>query len=171
MMHNVTARLNSPFFFGVTLIAILATLNWGSSFLIDPEFSVNIKDVTIQRLRKNTTFGWDEIEIQFSFDADLTGVYNWNVKLIYVFLEVEYHSPEFNQAIFWDKIIWRDQHAQVKLAYSREKAKYSVRTKSHDLIGNQGQVKLQIDVVPLYGKTYRLSSEPYPIEFPKVYSS
>ena len=34
-MHNVTGRISSAFFFGVTVLGILAALNSASSFLID----------------------------------------------------------------------------------------------------------------------------------------
>ena len=105
MMHNVTARINSSFFYGVTVIAILAALNLTSSFFIDQPFSADLVKIVNTKLYTNSRFNWDEAEIELTLKADLTGVYNWNIKLIYLYIEIDYFSPERNQVIVWDKII------------------------------------------------------------------
>ena len=76
MMHNVTARLNSSFFYGVTLIAILAALNLATSFFIEQPFTASIASITNTKLYSNSRYSWDEADVEFTFKADLTGIYN-----------------------------------------------------------------------------------------------
>lgn len=105
MMHNVTSRVNSSFFFGVTVIGVLAALNCATSFLIDHSMTVDITNVTVSKLIKNTRADWDEAEVSFDLQADLDGIFNWNVKLAFLYVELEYYAPDRNQIVFWDKIV------------------------------------------------------------------
>lgn len=169
-MHNVTARLNSSFFFGVTLVAVLAALNLASSFFIEQPFTAALTSMTNTKLYTNTRFDWDEADIEFTLTADLTGVYNWNVKLIFLYVEIDYFSPARNQVIVWDKIIWRDQASQVLLDLKKNKGKYMIKTKAHDLVGRKTTATLKWEVVPITGFVYKMSSQPLEIQFMEKYT-
>ena len=45
----------------------------------------------------------------FDLTADLRTVFNWNVKILFLFLTAEYESTTnaINQVVIWDKIITR----------------------------------------------------------------
>ena len=169
-MHNVTARINSSFFYGVTVIAILAALNLTSSFFIDQPFSADLVKIVNTKLYTNSRFNWDEAEIELTLKADLTGVYNWNIKLIYLYIEIDYFSPERNQVIVWDKIIWRDQYSKVLVELKNSKPKYLIKTKSHDLLAREANATLKWEVVPIAGFVYKMSSKPVPLKFLEKYS-
>lgn len=170
MMHNVTARLNSAFFFGVWLLAALAALNIASSFFIEQKFDVKTVSVTNLKLYKNTRYNWDEADMEFTLNADLTDIFNWNVKLIYLYLELDYYNPERNQVIVWDKIIWRDQLKQIKVELTKNKGKYLIKTKSYDLLGRNATATLKWEVIPITGFVYKMQSESVPMQFLEKYS-
>ncbi len=110
-----------------------------------------------------------EADIEFNLKFDLTGVYNWNVKLIFVYLEIDYDSPNRNQVIVWDKIIWRDQFSQIKVD-AKGKGKYMIKTKSHDLVNTGATARLRWEVVPIAGFVYKMQSEPIKFRFLEKYS-
>ena len=170
MMHNVTARLNSSFFYGVTLVGILAALNLASSFFIEQPFSANLTSMVNTKLYSNSRYNWDEAEIEFTMAADLTDVYNWNIKLIFLYIEIDYFSPARNQVIIWDKIIWRDQASKVILDIKKNKGKYMIKTKAHDLIGRNATATLKWEVVPITGFVYKMHSQPLDFKFLDKYS-
>mmetsp|Transcript_9165 Transcript_9165/g.13638 ORF Transcript_9165/g.13638 Transcript_9165/m.13638 type:complete len:174 (+) Transcript_9165:829-1350(+) len=170
LMHTVTARFNSSFFFGLTVIGVLAGLNVLSSFFIEQHFQTNLSKVQVNSLYSNSRYRWDEANLSFDLEANLTDVYNWNVKLIFAYIEVEYYKPEKHSVVVWDKIIWRDQYKPVELNLRKEKAKYVMRTKSYDLRNTTATAKLEWIVVPITGFTYRMSSEPFQFTFPAKYS-
>jgi signal peptidase complex subunit 3 len=174
MMHNVTARLNSSFFFGVTLLGILAGVNVFTSFFIEQPAFAKVNNIKVTDLVKNVRFGWDEARIMFDLDADLNGVYNWNVKLLFVYLELKYEAPGYpnNEVIIWDKIIERDQFnpETAKLELKTEKAKYIMRTRSHDLRGAEVKARLVWEVTPIVGFVYKMYGDEFKITFPTSYT-
>ena len=52
----------------------------------------------------------------FDLDADLSPVFNWNVKQLFVYVTAEYKSKtnELNQVVIWDKIVLdkEDKHQE-----------------------------------------------------------
>ncbi|KHN71609.1 putative signal peptidase complex subunit 3 [Toxocara canis] len=46
---------------------------------------------------------------ELSIDVDVTSVFNWNVKQLFLYLVAEYSSPTnpVNQVVLWDKIVVR----------------------------------------------------------------
>ena len=51
--------------------------------------------------------------LTFDLQADLTPLFNWNVKQLFLYLSAEYTTPknEVNQVVLWDKIIQRGENA------------------------------------------------------------
>jgi hypothetical protein len=171
MMHNVTSRLNAAFFFGVWAIGILAALNLASSFFIAQSFDISLLSISNTKLFKNTRYGWDEAEFEFTLKANLTDVYNWNVKLIYAYIEIDYFSPERNQVIVWDAIIWRDQFTPTVLNHRKNKGKYMVKTKAHDLLGTKAKATFKWEVVPITGFVYKMQGQPIDLNFLDKYTT
>ena len=170
MMHNVTARLNASFFFGVWAIGILAGLNVLSSFFIEQPFELSLLSVQNTKLYENSRTKWDEAEFEFSLKADLRGIYNWNVKLIYLYLEIDYFSDNRNEVIIWDKIIWREELNSTLFNMKNTRSKYLVKTKAHDLRGKKPTATLKWEVIPITGFVYKMKSEPFTFSILKDYT-
>ena len=51
--------------------------------------------------------------LTFDLQADLTPLFNWNVKQLFLYLTAEYETPAnvVNQVVLWDKIIQRGENA------------------------------------------------------------
>lgn len=49
----------------------------------------------------------------FNFQTDLSSLFNWNVKQLFLYLTAEYKTEanELNQVVLWDKIILRGENA------------------------------------------------------------
>ena len=51
--------------------------------------------------------------LTFDLKADLTPLFNWNVKQLFLYLTAEYETKNnvVNQVVLWDKIIQRGENA------------------------------------------------------------
>ena len=51
--------------------------------------------------------------LTFDLQADLTPLFNWNVKQLFLYLTAEYETRNnvVNQVVLWDKIIQRGENA------------------------------------------------------------
>lgn len=51
--------------------------------------------------------------ITFDLESNLTSLFNWNVKQLFLFLTAEYKTADnvLNQVVLWDKIIRRGENA------------------------------------------------------------
>ena len=62
--------------------------------------------------------------LNFDLEADLTPLFNWNVKQLFLYLTAEYKTRNnaLNQVVLWDKIVLKD--GNYKLDYKGAKTKY-----------------------------------------------
>ena len=69
-------------------------------------FSKNVPDFTGDRDRNDLAL------LTFDLKANLTDVFNWNVKELFLYVMAEYSSPNNvrNQVFLWDKILLRDEN-------------------------------------------------------------
>lgn len=174
MMHSFTARLNGPFFYGITVLGILAALSGLSVFFIPQSGIAEISNVKVKSLVKNTSSRWDEAKITFDLSIDLTELWNWNTKLVFIWIEADYENPpdSRNQVIIWDKIIWRNQYNpnQGVLQLKDNAGKYWMRTKGYDLIGTDVLLKVRWEVVPIVGINYKMDGGSVKLTFPDKYA-
>ena len=174
MMHSFTARLNGPFFYGITVLGILAAISGLSVFFIPQSGNAELSNVQVTKLIKNTSSRWDEAKITFDLAIDLSQVWNWNTKLIFVWIEADYANPpeSRNQVIIWDKIIWRNQYnpSQGVLTLKDNAGKYWMRTKDYDLRGTEVVLKVRWEVVPIVGINYKMDGGSVKVVFPSSYS-
>ncbi|ORX84723.1 signal peptidase 22 kDa subunit [Anaeromyces robustus] len=89
--------------------------------------------------------------MDFDLDADLTSVFNWNVKELFVYLVYEFQKPkqEFNQVVIWDYIITDKKDAHIK--GKNIESKYLVTALDNKLKGVQGNLTLYWDIIPNTG--------------------
>lgn len=62
--------------------------------------------------------------LNFDLETDLTPLFNWNVKQLFLYLTAEYKtkSNALNQVVLWDKIVLKGEN--YKLDYKGAKTKY-----------------------------------------------
>merc|ERR1712098_119995 len=101
----------------MSVLASLTFLCFLSTFF--NEFQVHADINTVKVVVKNVpdyAAGKEKNDLGFlTFDlqADLTPLFNWNVKQLFLYLTAEYETPnnKLNQVVLWDKIILRGENA------------------------------------------------------------
>lgn len=91
-------------------------------------------------------------KITFDLDADLTPLFNWNTKQVFVYLTAEYPGKTdgaANKVTYWDKIITTPKDA--KIAVKNARAKYSVWDVEKSFRGRNATLRLEWNVQPWIG--------------------
>lgn len=145
------------------LVAIISTvqLYLGGAWQISPAIGNVLASATIKHSR---SFGAangkarENSKIVFDLDADLTKLFNWNTKQVFVYLTAEYPGKKggSNKVTYWDKIITSPDDAVILVR--NQKAKYSVWDVERSFRGRNATLKLEWNVQPwvgalLYGET------------------
>lgn len=94
----------------------------------------------------------ENARVSFDLDTDLSSLFNWNTKQVFVFLTAEYNSTNGNtisEVTFWDKII--DKREDAKIVIENAKSKYAVWDVSEKLSGKDLKFKLHWNIQPWVG--------------------
>ncbi|XP_013394466.1 signal peptidase complex subunit 3-like [Lingula anatina] len=127
----------------------------------------NVPDYSASREKNDLGF------ITFDLQADLNSIFNWNVKLLFVYLTAEYQtkSNEVNQVVLWDKIIKRGENAV--LDYRSMNTKYYFWDDGNGLKGNKNvTLSLSWNVIPNAGTLPKIKGDGrHVFAFPEEYQS
>jgi signal peptidase complex subunit 3 len=101
--------------------------------------------------RKIIGAGHEQATLRLSIDADLSSVFNWNVKQLFVFITAEYVTKQnkLNQVVVWDHIITGKESAQIHA--SSIVNKYSLTDQGYGLRGNDITLVLHWNTIPITG--------------------
>ncbi len=155
-MNTLCSRVNALLAFTLSVLAALTFGCFLSTFFSAYHAEValktvkvvvkNMPDYSAQREKNDLGF------LTFDLNADLTGLFNWNVKQLFLFLTAEYEtsSNKLNQVVLWDKIIRRGENAV--LDYQGLNTKYYFWDDGNGLVGNRNvTLTLSWNVVPNAG--------------------
>jgi signal peptidase complex subunit 3 len=116
-MHTVLTRANALAAYTMSVLAGLTFVCFLSTFFLDYSTHANINTVKVvvkhvpdySASREKNDLGF----LTFDLQADLTPLFNWNVKQLFLYLTAEYETPNniVNQVVLWDKIIQRGENA------------------------------------------------------------
>lgn len=176
-MHASYSRVQNVFGFFTTVTFFVAILTALSVVLYPstPSASVNIKKVKVfvgpQRAPSSSAADQELPSIRgrpqytpgktqeyafvnLSLDADLSTLFNWNTKQVFVYLTVSYpgapgtkHSD--NEVTIWDAIVTEKKHARVRI--NNEKAKYQFNDISGKFLGRNATARFAWNVQPHVG--------------------
>ncbi|OJJ69402.1 hypothetical protein ASPBRDRAFT_57080 [Aspergillus brasiliensis CBS 101740] len=116
-MHSTLNRAQGVFGFFTTVALFVAGLAALSVFLYptdDVTSSVKLRDVKVTKGRPHyySTKREEYAAMRFDLDADLTPLFNWNTKQLFVYVYATYPSDPSNpstsptsQSVIWDTII------------------------------------------------------------------
>lgn len=102
----------------------------------------------------------ENVKITFDLDTDLSPLFAWNTKQVFVYLTAEYNGTDKrstkSEVTFWDRIIKNKDEA--KLTLSNAKSKYSVWDIEDKLQERDLNLKLHWNIQPwigslVYGET------------------
>lgn len=95
----------------------------------------------------------ENARITFDLDTDLSKLFNWNTKQLFVFLTAEYPGDKnpstWNEVTFWDKIITNKEDAVLQLHDA--KSKYTVWDLENRFNGRELTFKLHWNIQPWVG--------------------
>ncbi|KAL6704387.1 Signal peptidase complex subunit [Coniothyrium glycines] len=115
-MHSALVRLQNVFGFFTTVAFSVAAVIALSSFVTPqtPSASIQLRNVQVVKGRPHY-YSYKKEEyahIKFDLDADLSTLFNWNTKQVFLYIKAVYPSARANEppseAIIWDAIIASD---------------------------------------------------------------
>ncbi|KAH6655127.1 signal peptidase-like protein [Truncatella angustata] len=112
-MHNSLTRIQNVFGFFTTVAFVVAAFIAASDFAAPRTPSASIKTTNVQVVKGRPHYYSTRKEeyaiIKFSLDADLSSLFTWNTKQLFVYVTAEWASPaganQTNSAVIWDSII------------------------------------------------------------------
>ncbi|TPX58000.1 hypothetical protein SpCBS45565_g08094 [Spizellomyces sp. 'palustris'] len=179
-MHTLSQRANTLFAFFVTvLFSVLGAVAISGPLLLwrvpidanSVDLSVEAVSVKMGRLGYYYDYSSPMTEvglIQFNLDADLTSLWNWNTKQLFLYVVAEYETPSHNvnQIVIWDDIITSKEDAIVTLR--NKKAEYIASDMSHKLAGIRTNLSLHWNIVPNVGLLMTQRAGSAPLTFPRA---
>lgn len=90
-----------------------------------------------------------------STSTDLSSVFNWNVKQLFVYVVAEYESERTvkNQVVIWDKIVQTKADAAA-LQFHDEGVEYFLADQFDQLRGANVTLRLEWDIMPVCGRLF-----------------
>ncbi|KZP34215.1 signal peptidase 22 kDa subunit [Athelia psychrophila] len=120
-MHSLYARVNNvSATMSSCLMALLAAIALSTFlFTADPKGDLAITNVkvTAGRDRRYRNKSQDYALVNFNVSADLTPLFNWNTKQLFLYLEAEYENAKGgkNDVVIWDRIVRRKEDAFINV--------------------------------------------------------
>ena len=105
--------------------------------------------LSVARLR--TDRGRDRAVLQLDFEFDLSNLFDWNCKQVFVFIEASYSAPgrPNNRIVVWDHVVLAKEDA--KSVRGPVFAKYEMDAVGQELRGVNGSIRLGWDTMPILG--------------------
>lgn len=144
-------RLNALLTFAGTVLAMLCIAATITDCFHNPKLQVDCKIAKVERLFRSSA-GNDEALMGLSINADLSPLFSWNTKQVFVYVSAEYMSTtnQLNQVSLWDRIIQHGENPMIQLPYVR--SKYKLVDQGHTLRGSAINLTLQWNTVPFSGR-------------------
>ncbi len=164
-MMTLWNRVNAVFFFSISALMALGALSSVTTLWLPPRAVVRTLRVTkLAALREQRTAAraepQDRAILRFDIDADLTGVFNWNVKQLFAFVSATYATPTnaFAEVVIWDAIV--PNVSAARLLGTDVLNKYPLVDQRAELRGADVALRLHWDVMPITGVLKRGDSGP-----------
>ncbi|ODN06086.1 Signal peptidase complex subunit 3, partial [Orchesella cincta] len=177
-MYRSFERLNVVVTYGIVVLAVSAIALNLTTYSKDFSNVGPINFKAISASIKNSSWSYD-VDIDGSHDtaflvldahADLSSLFNWNVKQLFVSVVVEYTTKTHvrNEVVIWDKIIVRGQNPMINTKYSGNR--YLMWDDGNGLRGLQAKWRLKWNVIRNVGPLGSYQSAAYDVKFPDEYS-
>ncbi|KAM7356564.1 signal peptidase complex subunit Spase22-23 [Cochliomyia hominivorax] len=176
-MHTVLTRGNATIAYTLSVLACLTFCCFISTVFLDYRVKSEISTAKVLvknvpdygALREKNDLGF----ITFDLETNLTSLFNWNVKQLFLFLTAEYSTPDnvLNQVVLWDKIIRRGENAV--LDFKNMNTKYYFWDDGNGLRNNKNvSLYLSWNIIPNAGLLPTVMSlDLHKFKFPSEYAS
>ncbi|CCC12452.1 unnamed protein product [Sordaria macrospora k-hell] len=152
-MYTSVVRLQNVFGFFTTVAFVVAAFIAASDFVAERAPIVRtLKTTSVQVVRGRPHYYSSKKEeyavINFSLDADLSSLFTWNTKQVFVYVTAEWPAADHsttnatNEAVIWDSIItspsadhlanhWSRRHEEAAQERGREDGKLVLKNQRH----------------------------------------
>ncbi|KAJ3658498.1 hypothetical protein Zmor_010233 [Zophobas morio] len=155
-MHSVLQRGNAILAYALSVLACLTFACFISTVFLDYRTNAGMNTVKVvvknvpdySAAREKNDLGF----LTFDLQTNLTGLFNWNVKQLFLYLTAEYETAnnKLNQIVLWDKIILRGETAV--LDFKNMNTKYYFWDDGDGLRGNKNiTLTLSWNIIPNAG--------------------
>uniref|UniRef100_A0A1B6DLS3 Signal peptidase complex subunit 3 n=1 Tax=Clastoptera arizonana TaxID=38151 RepID=A0A1B6DLS3_9HEMI len=155
-MHSFITRGNAILAYTLSVLACLTFVCFISTLFIDYRTQATIDTVKVvvknvpdySASREKNDLGF----LTFDLQTNLTHLFNWNVKQLFLYLTAEYTTADnvLNQVVLWDKIILRGENAA--LDFKNMNTKYYFWDDGNGLKGNKNvKLILSWNIIPNAG--------------------
>ncbi|XP_071452502.1 signal peptidase complex subunit 3 [Hetaerina americana] len=174
-MHSILTRGNAILAYTLTVLASLTFCCFISTVFIDYRTKTTMDTVKVlvknvpdySASREKNDLGY----LTFDLRTDLSHLFNWNVKQLFLYLTAEYTTSnnKLNQVVLWDKIIQRGENAV--LDFKNINTKYYFWDDGNGLRGHQNiTLTLSWNMIPNAGLLPNIfahgqHSFPFPSEY------
>ncbi|ORY05128.1 signal peptidase 22 kDa subunit [Basidiobolus meristosporus CBS 931.73] len=160
-MYNIIQRLSAVGAFTLSVFFVLlgAVAVFTPFQATSPVAEVSIRTAKIQHGRYGDRFleyyhspPADYVFLKFDLEADLSSLFRWNTKQLFVYVVAEYESSKYgvNQIVLWDRIIQSADDAKFKLrGYKNKYAFMDINPRFEQ--GQIGNISVHWNVVPHVG--------------------
>ncbi|KZT04265.1 signal peptidase subunit [Laetiporus sulphureus 93-53] len=173
-MHTVYARVNNvSALLSSCTMALLAAIALSSFlFTADPKGSLAVASVQVftGNTRRYATKKQELAFVNFNLTADLSPLFNWNTKQLFLYVTAEYTNRQgvTNEVVIWDRIVRRKEDAKIETA---GRNRYTFREMSTSFRDTPpANYSLKYNVMPYvgvltYGEAARtLDAVPFPAQ-------
>nr|XP_050869378.1 signal peptidase complex subunit 3 [Vespula vulgaris] len=155
-MHTVLTRGNAILAFTLSVSACLTFCCFLSTVFIDYRANATLNTVKVV-VKNMPDYSASKVKndlgyLTFDLQTDLTPLFNWNVKQLFLYLTAEYQTSNnnFNQVVLWDKIVLRGDNAV--LDFKNMNTKYYFWDDGNGLRGNKNiTLMLSWNIIPNAG--------------------
>jgi len=175
-MHTFLSRANAVSAFSLSTLAALTFLCFASTLFLNYTTPVNINaaNIVLKNVpeyavsREKNDLG----AMRFDLNSDLTPLFNWNTKMLFLYLTAEYETPnnKLNQVVLWDHIMRRGDKAKLNL--KNQHLKYYFWDDGNGLIGHKNvSLSLSWNIIPIAGNLPSWTGiGTYKLGFPSEYT-
>ncbi|OQS05828.1 signal peptidase complex subunit 3 [Thraustotheca clavata] len=168
-MHTIWTRANALFTLAMTVMSVMCALTTLTTYLHEPAPVVRTLSLNAVHSLKRYRDRTDKAVLSFDLDADLSSVFNWNTKQLFVYIVAEYASKtnEKNEVVIWDAIVPSKDDAI--LQRKDEGVKYFLADQFDQLRNAQVTMKLKWDIMPVCGRLFQYTEGSTEFTMPAQY--
>ncbi|KAL7667415.1 hypothetical protein ACOME3_010769 [Neoechinorhynchus agilis] len=141
-MNTVLNRVNAILSFTTTVMGVLAFAIFVTTALENGRDQARIEGIAAERVKLHRSRDYasfsegDLADIVFNLEANMTGLYNWNVKQLFLWIMATYKTSDnpINEVFLWDSIMLKENAEPIGL--KSEVQKYFFYDVGHGLKGN-----------------------------------
>ncbi|KAF8504104.1 signal peptidase 22kDa subunit [Gautieria morchelliformis] len=180
-MHSIYQRINGiSALLSSCLLALLAAIALSSLAIqaTRPSAAASLSAVSLKVYKEQAErFRGKRQELAFytfDYEADLTPLFDWNTKQIFLYLSAEYTNAQGvkNDVVLWDRIVRRKRDAKIKIKGVKNKYRFRELSTSFSNV-SPANFTLKYNLMPYVGVlTYgEAGRTPNAIPFPPAETS